>query len=157
MFSRGHCTTDDQLKRLQTALTGQGRVQFVAKEALPLLSSLIELPASFRHNPVPQPEETTHTFNTHKSIAQSLRQYNQIQPHCYFYYARGQIISVSSPCMCFFTYCTYCIYKLNEECRVYLSPILIASSGEQEIVSGQLGDLCCLLSRNQPESTSPRT
>ncbi|TNN45533.1 hypothetical protein EYF80_044259 [Liparis tanakae] len=30
----------------QPALTGQGRVQFVPKEALPLLSSLIELPAS---------------------------------------------------------------------------------------------------------------
>lgn len=40
---------------------------------------------------------------------------------------------------------------------VYLSPSLIESSGEQEIVLGQLGDLCCLLSRNHPESTSPRT
>lgn len=39
----------------------------------------------------------------------------------------------------------------------YLRPILIASSGEQETVSGQFGDLCCLLSRNQPESTRPRT
>lgn len=39
----------------------------------------------------------------------------------------------------------------------YLSPSLIASSGEQETVSGQFGDLCCLLSRNQPESTRPRT
>jgi len=45
---------------LQPALTGQGRVQFVPKEALPLLSSLIELPASVGYNPVPQPKKNTH-------------------------------------------------------------------------------------------------
>lgn len=33
----------------------------------------------------------------------------------------------------------------------------MASSGEQETPSGQFGDLGCLLSRNQPESTRPRT
>lgn len=40
---------------------------------------------------------------------------------------------------------------------LYLRPILMTSSGEQGMVSGQLGDLCCLLSRNHPESTRPRT
>lgn len=40
---------------------------------------------------------------------------------------------------------------------LYLSPFLIASSGEQETVSGQLVGLSFLLSRNQPESTRPRT
>lgn len=33
----------------------------------------------------------------------------------------------------------------------------MASSGEQETPTGQFGDLGCLLSRNQPESTRPRT
>lgn len=56
----------------QAALTGQGRVQSVAKEALPLFSSPIELPTSIRHSPIPQPEKTTHTVNTHTSIAPSL-------------------------------------------------------------------------------------
>ena len=35
------------------ALTGQGRVQLVSKEALPFLSSLVELPTPIGHNPIP--------------------------------------------------------------------------------------------------------
>lgn len=42
--------------KYQLALTGQGRVKFVSKKALPLFSSLIELPTSVRYNSVPQPE-----------------------------------------------------------------------------------------------------
>ncbi len=52
-------------RKHQPALTGQGRVQFVAKEALPLLPSLVELPTSIRHNAIPQPEKTTHTVSAH--------------------------------------------------------------------------------------------
>lgn len=42
--------------KYQLALTGQGRVKFVSEKALPLFSSLIELPTSVRYNTIPQPE-----------------------------------------------------------------------------------------------------
>lgn len=105
-------------------LTGQGRVEFVAKEALPLLSFLVELATSIRYDSVPHPDMIT--------VIKTETIKTQIQK-------------------CLSEHC-----KTNNA-RLYLSPILIESSGEQEIVSGQSGDLCCLLSRNQPESTRPRT
>lgn len=40
-------------------LTGQGRVEFVAKEALPLLSFLVEPATSIRYDSVPHPDIIT--------------------------------------------------------------------------------------------------
>ena len=39
----------------KSELTGQGGVQLVAEEALPLLPSLVGLPAAIGHHSVPQP------------------------------------------------------------------------------------------------------
>lgn len=126
------------------ALTGQGGVEFVAKEALPLLSSLIELPTSFRYNPVPQPGQTTQIY-CHTSESDRTTLYSKQRSFHFLHQAYERVSSQK-------------IYTgWVKTARPYLSPILIASSGEQEIVSGQLGDLCCLLSRNHPESTRPRT
>lgn len=47
-------------------LTGQGRVEFVAKEALPLLSFLVELATSIRYDSVPHPDMTTVIKTTSK-------------------------------------------------------------------------------------------
>lgn len=40
-------------------LTGHGRVEFVAKEALPLLSLLVKLATSIRYNSVPHSDMIT--------------------------------------------------------------------------------------------------